>query len=71
MASCLKVDTIKTSIFASYGLLFESRYNYNTPNQYQTLLSAKDHCVKNSEGSDNYNLSNHGETILSTDGAIT
>ena len=36
------------------------------PNQYQTLFSAKDHCVQNSEESVNYR-SYHTETILSTE----
>jgi hypothetical protein len=35
--------------------------------QYQPLFSAKDDCVKNSEGSVNYNWSYCTETILSTD----
>jgi hypothetical protein len=32
--------------------LFGNRYGYNTPNQFQPLFSVKDHCVRNSEGSE-------------------
>jgi len=48
--------------------LFGNGYGYNTLIQYQPLYSAKDNFGQNSEGSLNYNLNNHTETILSTDG---
>ena len=37
--------------------MYGNGYGYNTPNQYHPLLSAKDHCVKNSEALVNNNLS--------------
>ena len=49
------------------GLLFENGYGYNTQNLHQSLIKPTDHCVQNSEGSVNLNVSYCMETILSTE----
>jgi hypothetical protein len=49
------------NIFAPWDLLLGNGYGYNTQNQYQPLLSAKDHCIQNSEGTVIDNQSYHTE----------
>ena len=71
--NCIKIEKksevqlTETLILAPQGPLFGNGQGYNTPNQYQPLLSAKNHCVQNSQGSIKYKLSYCTETFLFTD----